>query len=163
VGFGFKATVTGLANAAAKLEDLKRGMRNRILRKALRAGARPLTQLAKAFVRQRTRTYEKAIGVVLVTDKRTGTVKAVIRARGGKTTENEDPVRISHLEEEGRQAVEVSQGKKVLSAGPEGPTFGRRARAAEGSHAFRRAYDQGRGLAVAEVERVIAEELRRVS
>jgi hypothetical protein len=166
VSFAFKATLTGLEDAVSALYGMRRTFRNKVLRKALRAGAKPLIKLARGFVRVKTGTYKRSIGVAITTDKG-GRVEARIAARQKGTVIVDgvrvNPVYYSHLEEEGRAAID--QKSKVLTdlgRGANDPSFfGAHVAAEVGSHAFRRAFDQGKGIAVAEVGRVIAEELAK--
>ena len=160
MSFSFKAKVTGINEAVASLSALKRGFRNRVLRKSLRAGSRPLIVLARSFVNVRSGTYKKALGVVI---KNAGpAVVARIAARPGTSAtvdgREEVPARIAHLEEEGRGPVEIKSAK-VLSDGSK--FYGQKVAAAKGSHAFRKAYDQGQATAVGLIEQTIAEELAK--
>lgn len=121
-----------------KLEALKRGVRNRLLRKALRAGSRPLVVAARALVPVRRKVkgsnvtpqklLKKSLGVKIKTYKGGGIVVAVVGARSKKTQIGtrvrgphkgqpvyENPANIAHLVEKGH-AVGLKKGTGFISA-----------------------------------------------
>jgi len=64
-----------------RLIGLKRAMRNKILRKAVRAGSKPIRQAMKANAPKRTGSMGSSMSVRIATNKKTGAVYAVIGPR----------------------------------------------------------------------------------
>lgn len=121
----------------AKLEAVKRGVRNRILRKALRAGSRVVVVAVRALVPVRRKVkganispqklLKKSIGVKMMT-YRSGVVVGVVGARSKKTRIGvrvrgrhagqavyENPANIAHMVERGH-AVGIRKGAGILGA-----------------------------------------------
>lgn len=127
--FSARAEITGLGQLLAKLDGLKRGARNRILRPALAAAARGVVKRAKlnirATLRRRTGLLARSVSAAVRTGKRAGTVYAVVGPRKGlRQTYNGrpvDPTNYGHFSEFGtvkeparpwlRPALESSRGE----------------------------------------------------
>lgn len=88
-----------------RLASLKQGMRNRILRKAVRAAAAPIRKAMKRMAPRRSGATAASISVRIATHRRTGAIYAIIgprrrfrfRRKGKKVISNEGPTRIAHL------------------------------------------------------------------
>src|SRR5262249_25938573 len=110
--FTIKARVAGVDALVRSLQEFGRGVRNRVLRKALKKGARLIIQQARQLVPMQTGLLKKSLGVVMRTYKRSGAVVAIIGPRedfkttatmGGRSF-NIDPAYYAHLVERGRKA-----------------------------------------------------------
>src|SRR5687768_6309872 len=101
-----------------RLVQLKRTTRNKILRKAARAGARIVQKAAKAEApRGATGALAASQGVRIATNRRTGAVYAVVgprrrytRKKRGKILSQGAPTKIAHLIEGGVRPHSTRKG-----------------------------------------------------
>ncbi len=127
MAYTIKSRVQGVEQAVKALDELRRAVRNRIMKKALRKGARIIVTAARGLVPKGTRELSKSLGIVMRTYKNSGVVVAIIGPRTGrKTTQSDsrgrsyanDPANYAHLVEGGRKAVEAGTRSKLT--GPRG-------------------------------------------
>ncbi len=168
-GMKFEGQLTGQAAVIARLYAIKQGPRNRILRKALRAGSKPILRLAKQLVPVRTRQMKKALGLALRTYT-SGVVAAIIGVRKGFRVEIDgkfvDPTKYLHLVLFGRAEVKAGVGKsshgaKVLSDGA--TFFGQTVAATKGDNFLQAAFDGAKAEAESAIARVVQEELAKLA
>lgn len=144
--FVVKAQVTGLGKVLAALADLKQGARNRILRKALAAGAKPMLARAKQLAPSETGLLRRSLRTVIYTEGgkviaeigpksmkeqvviEEGQSARILSKKGrkgllttadtpaGSVTRNRNPAYYAHLVEFGRVAVKPVS-RKALSSG----------------------------------------------
>lgn len=118
-----KATILGDKALQARLEGLKRGVRNKILRPAVSAAARPLRQTAKSNVPVRSGALKKAIDMKIKSGRQT--VFGVVGPRSNpkvETTYTEPgrtkarkvvPNFYAHLVEGGTRPHAVGRGSRL--------------------------------------------------
>lgn len=97
------ADLKGFRELTAKLDQLKRSVRNRILRKAVTAAAGIVVNAAKAACPVETGQLRKSIGKRIKTYRRTGVVVGIVGPRTGfkNATTGRNPTKYSHLVEFG--------------------------------------------------------------
>ena len=162
-----------------RLLALGRTLRNRILRKAVRAGAKPVRQAAKRLAPKLTGATAASLTVRISTHKRTGTVYAVVGPqrryqfkRKGKVRSVGTPTKIAHLilfgtrphslksgDSLGRTRVSKRTGKAVIT--PFRQT-GRRHPGAKANPFLQRAWAEEMGPALAAMKAVLETELAKV-
>jgi len=163
-----EAKLDGLKETLALLDDIKRGVRNRIMRKALRAGARPIIKAARSLVPQRTRQMKKALGVIIRTYT-SGVVAAILGVRKGFKVEIDgrwvNPEKYLHLVLFGRGEVVAGMakgqptGKRVLS--DEEVIYGRHVAAVPGNNFLAAAFEQGKSAALEAIAETVRTELAK--
>lgn len=163
MAFVIKGKLEGLDDVIRQMQGIKKSVRNRalragvtkaarILRKAARANIKPRTGLLKKSLDARVKVYKQGGIVVAVVGPKTGMKQRVTLPDG--TTTVEDPAKIAHFVEKGRQGVRVKT-RKVLSNGA--VIFGRAVKAFLGRPFLRPAFD----LSKTQMQDAIREELRR--
>jgi hypothetical protein len=173
----FVGTITGLQDAVASLHDLRHSVRNRILRRALTAGAKPIIKAARQIVPVRTRQMKKALGSTIRAYV-SGIVVAIIGVRKGFRVVIDgkpvDPSKYLHLVLYGRAAEDIRATDKKLLVAADNPNFataggiegsiGSHAMvpAAKGNDFLSAALAAGKAECVANVTRVIQEELAKL-
>jgi HK97 gp10 family phage protein len=127
MGFTIQARVEGVEKAIKSLDALGRTVKNQILRKAMRAGARIIITAARAKVPVDTATLKKSFSVKLKAYRQSGVMVAVVgprtgmkkqvgtRIRGAHKGEAvyRNPAKIAHLVEKGH-----ARGKGKAAAPP---------------------------------------------
>jgi HK97 gp10 family phage protein len=102
--------LTGVGPLLQTLNRLRRGLRNRILRKALRRGSKPMVQAVRALAPTDTRELRRSIGTRSRTYRRGGVIVFVIGPRnrpsmqvpkGGVKPRRYNPAYYAHLVELG--------------------------------------------------------------
>ncbi len=87
MAWGIRVELTGLADLHARLEQMKRGIRNRIVRQALRKAGAPIRKAARAHLRpgvgqgQETRLLQRSIDIKDKTYSSSGVVILIIGPR----------------------------------------------------------------------------------
>lgn len=76
-----KVQVDGLKPLLDKLAGMKRGVRNRVLRPAIRKAYRPVVQAAKALVPTDTGWLKKSLTAKVTTSRRAGVVTGIVGPR----------------------------------------------------------------------------------
>jgi len=119
MAFAIKATIGNIAPLLGQLDKLSKAVRNRILKKALAAGAKPVWMAARQGLQTQTGRgiLRRSLGAVTKAYRKSGTVVAVIGPRTGFKTQigpkkYEDPARIGHLVELGHV---IMPHRKVLA------------------------------------------------
>lgn len=118
----------GVDDLLRRLAALPRGLRNRVLRRALRRGSQPVVQAARRLVPADTRELRRSIGTRSRTYRRGGVIVFVIGPRWGARTKAPrgrrarayNPGRYGHL-------VELGTGPHLIPI-TRGPFAGRVAR-----------------------------------
>jgi HK97 gp10 family phage protein len=113
IGLRFKI----LDDPDKRLVTMKRALRNRILRKAVRAAAKPVRQAAKANAPRLSGALAASISVRIAVNRRTGAVYAVVGPkrrfefrRRKRTVSSGTPTKIAHLIEGGVRPHSTSKG-----------------------------------------------------
>ena len=109
--FLIRGELTGLRDALNSLKAVKRSAGSRILRKGLAAASKPMLDTARRLVPRRTGLLRKSLGRKIKTYRSTGTVvvmigprtgfKRVVRVKGRRTFQRNDPTHYAHLVERG--------------------------------------------------------------
>jgi HK97 gp10 family phage protein len=153
-----------------RLSGLKRGMRNRILRKAVRAGSRIVSQGVKGRVARKSGATKASISVRIATSRKTGAVYAVIgprrrfvfKRKGRKISEGA-PTKIAHLIEKGTRPHSIRKGARLGRKGRSaGGQVGRPHPGARAKPFLRPSWESHREAAVAAMRSVIAAELAKL-
>ncbi len=162
MAFAIKGELTGLDDVLRNLQGVKRSVRNRALRTAITKVSRRMAAAAKAKVEKRTGLLKKSLGFKVRTYKNRSVVAGVIGPKTGMkqtvtlpdgTTEVEDPSKIAHFVEKGRQAVSIKTAR-VLSNGT--VFFGRHVRAVPARPFLRPAFDAAKGYALGIIREEVA-------
>lgn len=97
--------IEGLEQLVANLGEMKKAVRNRVLRKGINAATGPLLKLVKGGVPIRTRLLYKAMGRKVKAYRASGVTVGIIGPRVGFATEVDgkkiDPAKYAHLVEYG--------------------------------------------------------------
>lgn len=127
MSINIKAAILGDKALQVRLEGLKRGVRNKILRPAVSAAARPLRQTAKANVPVRSGALRKAIDMKIKSGRQTvfGVVGPRSRPQvlmmyaepGRRTARKVVPNFYAHLVEGGTRPHAVGKGSKLRKRG----------------------------------------------
>jgi Bacteriophage HK97-gp10, putative tail-component len=157
--------IDGMTEAVAQLHGLKRGFRNRILRKALKAGGNVIRDLAKAGVKRGPARGGKHLGTsiktVVTTAKASGSVTAFVQSSAPHAV----------LVEKGHKGPRAGVSRRgptkaraliIRDAGGAVIAFRRSTRDVAGVHYMQHAIDQGAPKCVQEIKRVVDEELGKV-
>lgn len=145
--FQIQVQVAGLRPLLRKLDDLKRGARNRILRPAIAKAARIIVKQAKRNAPKDSGALRRSLTSVIRIGRKSGQIYAVIGPETGERKDRQGsrsktrfgkwlagqgipnrPANYAHLVEFGRASVSV-QSKKVLAS--DGVFYGRSVRASE--------------------------------
>lgn len=171
-----KGELQGLKEAAKALEGLKRGVRNKVLRRAVTAAARILAKAAKAAVTmRRSGQLKRSMGSVVRTY-----AKAVVGIVGPredfKTTWNKqpvDPAKYAHLVEEGVRPHALGKGSSLKDKYSydrktrrrllvnKANQHGRMHPGFEGRHFLKKAFDASQGAAAAKATELIADGIQQ--
>jgi HK97 gp10 family phage protein len=115
----FDVKLTGVDHLLKRLFSLKQGMRNVILRRALRAGAKPVWLGARHRAKAGTRELRRSLGTRMKSYRRGGVVVIVIGPRSKNTiqhppgslfpsyTRGYNPARYAHLHEKGTKPHKI--------------------------------------------------------
>lgn len=168
-----KIELAGLKETIAKLEGVKQGMQNRVLRPAMNEALTPIVQAVKAEMPSSSGLAKRSIKKKVVTTK-AGKVVGLVGATGKKaqqvtrpdgSTVYEDPSKILHLIEGGRKAVQArgGAGKSVLSSGKGGKVYGTTVRAAAGKHPLAKGWASSKAQAEAIFIRRAQQEIAKLA
>lgn len=127
MAYTIRGELSGLEQVVGKLTRLRQGARNKILRKGLDQGTKPVlasakgktprgTGLLKRSMTRKVKVYganANAVGLVGPRTRLKGVVNITL-ADGSTKTRTVDPVRYSHLVEGGRKAVRAAAGKALM-------------------------------------------------
>jgi HK97 gp10 family phage protein len=161
MAFAVSGKLDGLGEVLAKLNEVERKVRTKILRDALGEAARLILRSAKAKVpRGETGLLRRSLGIKMKVYRKSGAVVALVgprtgfrKSKGGRVrtalgdkfaAAGVKPHLYAHLVEKGRRAVTV-QTAKVLSDGS--VIFGRRVAAVPARPFLRPAFDENKAAA----------------
>ena len=102
----------GVEPLLARLQALDKGTRNRILRKALRKGAKPVIQAERQLVPKDTGTLKRSIGSKSKTYRKGGVVVFIIGPRNTWTFAQKKGAKKLTLYKPGKYAALVDKGTK---------------------------------------------------
>ena len=156
MAFAIKGEITGLADVFRQLRNVDKKVRNRLLKKAIRAASKLVLTSAKAKVAVRTGLLRKSLGIKVKVYRKSGIVVGIVGPRtgykGSGKDPDENPTNIAHLVEKGRKAVMV-RTKKTLSDGT--TAYGREAKAVPARPFLRPAFDENKAAAEALIRETI--------
>jgi HK97 gp10 family phage protein len=171
-----KVELKGAAEVVAALHGLARGLRNRILRKALRAGANVIRDLARSKVpkgpARAGKHLKPSIKVVQQTYKKSGAVVAYVTSKAPQAhlvelghAASRAGLKLGTTLDQRRRKLQVATGKRALTIRlPGGQVVMRASTQAVRRHPFLQpAVDEGAGKCLAEIARVIDQELTALS
>lgn len=169
VGFNLRFEI--LDDPAGRMRGLKLGMRNTILRKAVRAGAKSPREAAKRGAPSASGATKSSITVRIGTNRKTGAVYAVIgpqrgyvKKRKGQAVEGAStPTRIAHLIIGGTRPHSLASGDKLArrTQAAKQTAGGRLHPGAKANDFLGRAYRATASYSRADMERVIKEEVEK--
>jgi hypothetical protein len=162
--FQLSQQVDGIEQLARRLVGYKRGIRNKILRKAFREGAQPPKTFLKQNAPEDTKAYKKALFIKIGTSRRAGNTYAVIGPKTKVTVVDASgnkrrPSKYAHLIEGGRKANQA-RFSRVLTDGKK--FFGKRVRAVPGKHIVEKAIKRTGKKSVAIIESVVHSEIDKL-
>ena len=153
-----------------RITALKAGAKNQILRKAVRAAAKPVRMAAKRLAPTDTGVLAASISVRIGTSKKKGTIYAVIGPRRGVSKKRRRgeilagrPTKYAHLVEFGTRPHSLKSGDKLARRTQAGQQTGG-ARMHPGAKAkpfLENAYRQTAANAKEDMRRTIAEEVEK--
>lgn len=162
--------VFGIPEVNSALEGVKVGVRNRVVKGAMRQLASKANKKAKdGLQRHRTKQLHRSLGIKYRSYKKGQIWTFVIGARRGfkardKDGRNVNPVHYAHLVERGRSAVRPTR-KMVLANRAAGIVYGRKVRAVQATPflapAFAMIQATASGYLAAEIPRLLALEVAR--
>lgn len=155
-----------------RMKALRNGSRNVIMRKAVRAGAKPIRVAVKADAPRKSGALGSSIASRIATSKKTGATYAVIGPRRGEAKQKKGvgpgvrPTQYAHFDEFGTKPHSLSKGDSLFRANRKGSgtqTPGARKHPGASPHPFLRpAFVQTRDAALAAMRKVIIDELAKL-
>lgn len=122
--FSTKVSVTGLRDCMRRVAKLKRGVRNKLIRKAMSKSTQPLAKAAKSRAPKRFGLLQKSLGRKMKTYSKSGTVVAIVGPRSGfqrpvpgrgKNGKRRvaNPLYYAHLVEKGTRPHSLGKGSRL--------------------------------------------------
>lgn len=158
-----------LDDVDGRINALKRTMRNRILRKAARAGAKVVRKEIKSNAPKASGALGKSISVKIGTSKKTGATYAIIGPRRrfvlkrkGTVISEGKPTKYTHLVERGTKPHTLGKGSKRVARGKKAMLqVGKKHPGAKANPFVTRAWASTHNAAIGIMKHVIAIELQR--
>jgi HK97 gp10 family phage protein len=159
-----------LDDPVARMQGLRQGARNVILRKAVRAAAKPVREAVKRHAPRQSGTLAGSISVRIGTNRKTGAVYAVVGPRRGYQRKSRGeilsygkPTKYAHLVEFGTAPHSLVKGDKLARRTKAGrQSGGGKGHPGAKAHPFLGpAYRAVASYSRADMERVIKEEVEK--